>query len=85
MSLGTSIKAATQRANYTKEYSVRECTLGACIFLTLLLPRSSIDDLVFSMFPPNFLKSSYKITLLKNGFLTLISHLIFIKFSKDHA
>ena len=45
--------------------------------LTLSLPRSSIDDLVFSMFPSNFVKLSYKISLLKNQFVTLF----FIRFS----
>ena len=33
--------------------------------LTLSLPRSSIDDLVFSVFTSNFVKLSYKINLLK--------------------
>ena len=33
--------------------------------LTLSLPRSSIDDLVFSVFSSHFLKLSYKISLLK--------------------
>ena len=33
--------------------------------LTLSLPRSSIDDLVFSVFTSNFFKLSYKISLLK--------------------
>ena len=33
--------------------------------LTLSLPRSSIDDLVFSVFPLIFFKLSYKVTLLK--------------------
>ena len=45
--------------------------------LTLSLPRSSIDDLVFSLFPLNFFKLSYKISLLKNQFVTLF----FIRFS----
>ena len=45
--------------------------------LTLLLLRSSIDDLVFSVFPSNFVKLSYKISLLKNRFVTLF----FIRFS----
>ena len=45
--------------------------------LTLSLPRSSIDDLVFSVFTSNFFKLSYKISLLKNQFLTLF----FIRFS----
>ena len=45
--------------------------------LTLSLPRSSIDDLVFSMFPSNFVKLSYKINLIKNRFVTLF----FIRFS----
>ena len=47
------------------------------ISLTLSLPRSSIDDLVFSVFPSNFVKLSYKISLLKNRFVTLF----FIRFS----
>ena len=42
-----------------------------CHDLTLLLPRSSIDDLVFSVFTSNFLNLSYKISLLKNRFVTL--------------
>ena len=46
-------------------------------FLTLSLSRSSIDDLVFSVFPSNFVKLSYKISLIKNGFVTLF----FIRFS----
>ena len=33
--------------------------------LTLSLPRSSIDDLVFSVFTSNFFKLSYKISLIK--------------------
>ena len=45
--------------------------------LTLSLPRSSIDDLVFSVFSSNFGKLSYKISLLKNRFVTLF----FIRFS----
>ena len=45
--------------------------------LTLLLPRSSIDDLVFSVFTSNFFKLSYKISLIKNRFVTLF----FIRFS----
>ena len=45
--------------------------------LTLSLPRSSIDDLVFSVFPSNFVKLSYKISLIKNRFVTLF----FIRFS----
>ena len=45
--------------------------------LTLSLPRSSIDDLVFSVFLSNFFKLSYKISLLKNRFVTLF----FIRFS----
>ena len=45
--------------------------------LTLSLPRSLIDDLVFSVFPSNFVKLSYKISLLKNRFVTLF----FIRFS----
>ena len=45
--------------------------------LTLSLPRSSIDDLVFSVFTSNFLKLSYKISLIKNRFVTLF----FIRFS----
>ena len=39
--------------------------------LTLSLPQSSIDDLVFSVFSSNFFKLSYKISLLKNRFVTL--------------
>ena len=39
--------------------------------LTLSLPRLSIDDLVFSVFLSNFFKLSYKISLLKNRFVTL--------------
>ena len=38
--------------------------------LTLLLLRSSIDDLVFSVFTSNFFRLSYKISLLKNQFVT---------------
>ena len=45
--------------------------------LTLSLPRLSIDDLVFSVFPSNFVKLSYKISLLKYRFVTLF----FIRFS----
>ena len=45
--------------------------------LTLSLPRSSIDDLVFSVFTSNFFKLSYKISLIKNRFVTLF----FIRFS----
>ena len=45
--------------------------------LTLSLPRSSIDDLVFSVFSSNFFKLSYKIGLIKNRFVTLF----FIRFS----
>ena len=45
--------------------------------LTLSLPRSSIDELVFSVFTSNFVKLSYKISLLKNRFVTLF----FIRFS----
>ena len=41
--------------------------------LTLSLPRSSIDDLVFSVFTSNFFKLSYKISLLKNRFVTYFS------------
>ena len=48
-----------------------------CNTLTLSLPRSSIDDLVFSVFPSNFFKLSYKISLRKNRFVTLF----FIRFS----
>ena len=44
--------------------------------LTLSLPRSSIDDLVFSVFTSNFFKLSYKISLPKNRFVTLF----FIRF-----
>ena len=47
------------------------------LHLTLSLPRSSIDDLVFSVFTSNFFKLSYKISLLKNRFVTLF----FIRFS----
>ena len=39
--------------------------------LTLSLPRSSIGDFVFSVFTSNFFKLSYKISLLKNRFVTL--------------
>ena len=46
-------------------------------YLTLSSPRSSIDDLVFSVFTSNFFKLSYKISLLKNRFVTLF----FIRFS----
>ena len=49
--------------------------------LTLSLPRSSIDDRVFSVFTSNFVKLSYKTSLIKNRFVTLF----FIRFSKDHA
>ena len=63
--------------------------IGNCVFckkqnasvgqqLTLSLPRSSIDDLVFSVFTSNFFKLSYKISLLKNRFVTLF----FIRFSQ---
>ena len=45
--------------------------------LTLSLPRPSIDDLVFSVFTSNFFKLSYKISLIKNRFVTLF----FIRFS----
>ena len=47
------------------------------VCLTLSLPRSSTDDLVFSVFTSNFFKFSYKINLLKNQFVTLF----FIRFS----
>ena len=47
------------------------------VLLTLSLPRSSIDDLVFSVFLSNFFKLSYKISLIKNQFVTLF----FIRFS----
>ena len=40
--------------------------MAMLLFLTLLLPQSSIDDLVFSVFPSNVIKLSYKISLLKN-------------------
>ena len=39
--------------------------LPVIIELTLSLPQSSIDDLVFSVFTSNFVKLSYKISLLK--------------------
>ena len=45
--------------------------------LTLSLPRSSIDDLVFSVFTSNFFKLSYKISFRKNRFVTIF----FIRFS----
>ena len=45
--------------------------------LTLSLPRSSINDLVFSVLTSNFFKLSYKISLRKNRFVTLF----FIRFS----
>ena len=45
--------------------------------LTLSLPRSSTDDLGFSVFTSNFFKLSYKISLIKNRFVTLF----FIRFS----
>ena len=41
--------------------------LSIFLALTLSLPRSSIDDLVF---PSNFVKLSYKISLIKNRFVT---------------
>ena len=47
------------------------------VALTLSLPRSSTDDLVFSVFTSNFFKLSYKISLRKNRFVTLF----FIRFS----
>ena len=47
------------------------------LLLTLSLPRSSIDDLVFSVFTSNFFKLSCKISLLKKQFVTLF----FIQFS----
>ena len=50
---------------------------GWLVPLTLSLPRSSIDDLVFSVFLSNFFKLSYKISLMKNRFVTLF----FIRFS----
>ena len=37
------------------------CKMKSKISLTLSLPRSSIDDLVFSVFPSNFFKLSYKL------------------------
>ena len=49
----------------------------SCNQLTLSLPRSLIDGLVFSVFTSNFFKLSYKISLLKNRFVTLF----FIRFS----
>ena len=59
--------------------STQKCCLidVALSALTLLLLRSSIDDLVFSVFTSNFFKLSCKIGLLKNRFVTLF----FIRFS----
>ena len=56
---------------------LRKGTTRASSGLTLSLPRSSIDDLVFSVFLSNFFKLSYKISLLKNQFVALF----FIRFS----
>ena len=46
-------------------------------YVTLSLPRSLTNDLVFSS---NFFKLSYKISLLKNQYMTFFFYLIFIKF-----
>ena len=49
----------------------QEALRAKSVTLTLSLPRSSIDDLVFSVFTSNFFKLSYKMSLLKNRFVTL--------------
>ena len=67
------------------QVTISRSKISAYFYLTLSLLQSSIDDLVFSVFPLNFFPPSYKISLLKNGFVTFISHLIFIKFSKDYT
>ena len=60
---------------YQEALCVKSVALNTTLTLSLL--RSSIDDLVFSVFPSNFVKLSYKISLLKNRFVTLF----FIRFS----
>ena len=62
-------------------YSFANTNLNFFILLslTLSLPRSSTDDLGFSVFTSNFFKLSYKISLLKNRFVTLF----FIRFSQN--
>ena len=56
---------------------IKELKPGAAApTLALSLLRSSIDDLVFSVFLSNFVKLSYKISLIKNRFVTLF----FIRF-----
>ena len=76
-----SFKVLDQLANLTPVWKCVEAELPfvPCFkrTLTLSLPRSSIDDLVFSVFTSNFVKLSYKISLLKNRFVTLF----FIRFS----
>ena len=56
-----------------------QCSTTSKTHLTLSLLRSSIDDLVFSVFTSIFFKLSYKISLLKNQFVTFSSdfHKIF--------
>ena len=49
----------------------KEGSILPSVNLTLSLPRSSIDDLVFSVFTSNFVKLSYKISLIKYRFVTL--------------
>ena len=53
------------------------------IQLTLLLPRLSYNDLVFSVFSSNFFPRSYKIILPKNGFVTLFIIQFYKKFKRS--
>ena len=62
-------------ANKTNKTKQMKCWIIKT--LTLSLPRSSIDDLVFSVFSSHFFKLSYKLSLRKNRFVTLF----FIRFS----
>ena len=77
---GASIFTAVEQ--FFKEHdipikSVIACATNGALSLTLSLPRSSIDDFVFSVFTSNFVELSYKISLIKNRFVTLF----FIRFS----
>ena len=70
---------------FGKQYRCRSNKVHKMVFwrealstcLTLSLPRSSIDDIVFLVLPSKFFKLSYKISLIKNRFVTLF----FIQFS----
>ena len=50
-----------------KPFSMFFFGISIILAISLSLPRSSIDDLVFSVFFSNFFKLSYKISLLKIG------------------